>query len=190
MTTVHTPHLTNRFILRMISVMNKAGDKKTQLRVLARTLRALPLHSVGGWVLALLVGIALASCASPPEYPAMPPPTTKVLPSSFQETFDAARSVLDEDQRLVLHTVDNAGRFVVWEKTGGFIFFQHRTILDIRLEPVGPEETKVTMRLSAEKYEMGGLTRPADWYPSSDVDTFLGEDIMDLIEKEIAGLSR
>jgi hypothetical protein len=115
---------------------------------------------------------------------------TKVLPASFQETFDAARSVLNEDRRLVLHTVDNAGRFVAWEKTGGFIFFQHRTVLDIRLEPVGPEETKIAMHLRAEAYEMGGLTRPADWYPSSDVDTFLGEDIMGLIENKAAKLSR
>lgn len=144
----------------------------------------------GGAAGVLLVVITMASCASPAEYPAMPPPMTRVLPASFQETFDAARSVLTDDRRLVLHTVDNAGRFVAWEKTGGFIFFQHRTVLDIELESVGPEETKVAMRMSAEKYEMGGLTRPAGWYPSSDVDTFLGEDVMSLIEQKVAKLAR
>jgi hypothetical protein len=97
----------------------------------------------------------------------------------------ATSAVLQEDRRLVLHTLDKAGRFIAVEKTGGFIFFRHRTILDITLEPVGPEETKIAMSLSAEDYEMGGFTRPAGWYPSPGVDFFLGEDVMNLIEKKI-----
>lgn len=189
MTTIPASHLTNRFILRMIGVMKKASEKATPRRVRAQMRRAPSLGSGGAGVMILLVAIALVSCASPAEYPDMPPPMTKVVPANFEKTFDVARSVLNEDQRLVLHTVDNAGRFVAWEETGGFIFFQHRTVLDIRLESAGPEETKVTMHMSAEKYEMGGLTRPAGWYPSSDVDNFLGEDIMSLIEQEVAKLA-
>ena len=108
------------------------------------------------------------------------------LPAGFVDAFKATRTVLREDPRLVLDTLDKAGRFIAFEKVGGFIFFRHRTILDIKLESLGPEETKITLRLNAEDYEMGGLTRPAGWYPSSEVDTFLGEDIMNLIEREIA----
>ncbi len=172
----------------MMGFMNEPSAGRLSFRISASNRCARLLRS-GGAAAVLAVVIALASCASSAEYPAMPPPMTKVLPASFQKTFDATRSVLDEDRRLVLHTIDNAGRFVAWEKTGGFIFFQHRTVLDIRLEPVGPEQTKVVMHMSAESYEMGGLTRPAGWYPSSDVDTFLGEDIMGLIEKKAEKLS-
>jgi hypothetical protein len=129
-------------------------------------------------------GILIGSCASAPKHPTYPAPTTTVLPVGFADAFDAARGVLKDDQRLILHTVDKAGRFVAYERAGGFVFFRHRTILDLQLEPVGQAETKLTMSLKAEDYEMGGLTLPAGWYPSERVDTFLGEDIMGLIEKE------
>jgi hypothetical protein len=130
------------------------------------------------------------SCASAPEYPVYSPPTTRVLPADFDEVFKAALSVLREDARLELHTIDNAGRFIAMEKVAGFIFFRHRTILDIRLEPVERGETKISMILRAEDYEMGGFTRPAGWYPSHDVDTFLGEDILGLIEKRVGRAAR
>lgn len=93
------------------------------------------------------------------------------------------RQVFLEDGRLEIHTIDPAGRIVVYEKTGGFIFWQHRTILDFFWEPQGTDQTKVTMFLRAEAYESGGLTRPAGWYPSPDVDTFLGDDVLGLITK-------
>jgi len=171
-------HLTNAFIFRMISAMRKE----------CRTTISRPVVSfpVGLAVAVLLLGIALTSCASAYKYPVPPPPTTTVLPVGYEDAFKAALSVLKEDGRLVLHVIDKDGRFVAWEKTSGFIFFQHRTILDIMLEPVSAEETKLTMQLSAEDYELGGLTRPAGWYPSSNIDAFLGEDIVGLIKKRIA----
>ncbi len=113
----------------------------------------------------------------------------KIVPADFDRAFKAALAVLREDARLELHTIDKAGRFIVLEKATGFIFFRHRTILDVALEPAGPDKTRITMKLKAENYEMGGLTREAGWYPSSEVDTFLGEDIMGLIEKRVAQAS-
>lgn len=139
------------------------------------------------FLLAILVGAAALSCASPPVYPEPPPPLTAVLPLGFEDAFHTTRRVLKDDPRLVLDTIDNAGRFIAVEKTGGFIFFRHRTVLDIRLEPAETDQTKLTMRLSAEDYEMGGLTRPAGWYPSSEVDIFLGEDILNIIESKASG---
>lgn len=138
---------------------------------------------VSGFVAVLMLAF-LISCATQYEFPALPPPMTKVVPVGFEDAFQITHSVLRDDGRLVVHTVDNAGRFVAWEKTGGFIFFQHRTVLDIRLEALDGDRTRVTMQLSAEGYELGGLTRPADWYPSSEVDTFLGEDILRQIEQK------
>jgi hypothetical protein len=142
-----------------------------------------------GFILLCVTGLLLASCASAPEYPVYPQPTTKILPFSYEDTFKSALAVLKRDERLELHTIDKAGRFLAWEKTTGFILFRHRTILDIELKPEGPDATKVTMKLAAEDYETGGLTREAGWYPSSMVDTTLGEDIMGLIEKEAANSS-
>jgi hypothetical protein len=115
----------------------------------------------------------------------MPPPITKQIPVGFLQAFKATKSVLNEDPRLVLHTLDKAGRFVAWEKAGGIVFFRHRTVLDIRLESVDAEETRISIFLSAEDYETGGFKLPADWYPSAEVDMLIGEDIMALIEKRI-----
>ena len=143
-------------------------------------------RAVGAIVVVLLTCVALCSCASGPDYPSFPPPITKDVHSSLLDTFLAAKTVMDNDPRLDLQTLDKAGRLIAFEKTSGFIFFRHRTIIDINLKPVGPQETSIIMNLSAEDYEMGGLTRPADWYPSAKVDTFLGEDILSLIEKELA----
>jgi len=126
------------------------------------------------------------SCASAPEYPVFPPPISKNVSAGLLDTFLAASDVMKADPRLDLHTLDKSGRLIAFEKTSGFIFFRHRTIIDINLESIGPEETKIMMHLSAENYETGGLSRPADWYPSAEVDTFLGEDILNLIEKELA----
>ena len=134
----------------------------------------------------VVVGLLLASCASAPQYPASPPPITKTLPVGFDEAFQGARMVLNEDSRVFLHTVDKAGRLIAYERTSGFIFFQHRTILDLKLESVSADQTRITMQMRAEDYEMGGLTRSAGWYPSAEVDIFLGEDIMNLIEKRAA----
>ena len=134
----------------------------------------------------MLAGVLFASCASAPEYPVYPPPLTKALPADFDDTFEAALSVLREDGRLDLHTIDKAGRFVAMEKATGFVFFRHRTVLDIGLEPVGPAETKISVKLKAEDYETGGFTHEAGWYPSPRVDEFLGEDILSLIEKRLA----
>lgn len=139
-----------------------------------------------GLVLLCLAVFSLVSCASAPQYPVYPEPTTKVLPASYEDAFKSALAVLKHDARLELHTIDKAGRFLAWEKTSGFIFFRHRTILDIELESEGAGATKISMKLTAEDYEMGGFRREAGWYPSSIVDTFLGEDIMDLIEKEVS----
>jgi hypothetical protein len=110
----------------------------------------------------------------------------KTLPVGFEDAFQAARTAMNEDPRIFLHTVDKAGRLVAYERTSGFIFFQHRTVLDLKLEPTSPEETRLTMQMGAEAYELGGLTRSAGWYPSAEVDIFLGEDIMNLIEKKAA----
>jgi hypothetical protein len=133
-----------------------------------------------------LAGLVFTSCASAPEYPVYPAPTTKVLSAGYEDTFKAALVVLRGDERLELHTIDKAGRFLAWEKATGFIFFRHRTILDIELEPSGADETKMTLKLKAENYEMGGFTREAGWYPSPRVDTLLGADVVGLIEKELA----
>ena len=133
-----------------------------------------------------LAGFFLVSCASAPQYPVYSTPTTKVLPASYEDVFKSALAVLKRDARLELHTIDKAGRFLAWEKTSGFIFFRHRTILDVELRPEGADATNISMKLTAEDYEMGGFKREAGWYPSSTVDPFLGEDIMGLIEKEVA----
>jgi len=130
--------------------------------------------------------VFLVSCASSPKYPVYPEPTTRVLPASFDEVFRSALTVLKHDDRLELHTIDKAGRFVAWEKTSGFIFFRHRAVFDIGLSREGENATKISMKLSAEDYETGGLTREAGWYPSSRIDAVLGEDIMNLIEQEVA----
>jgi hypothetical protein len=137
-------------------------------------------------LLALIPLLAGAlSCASVPEYPSSTPPISKILPVNEKEAFQLVREVLMEDPRLELHTVDTGGRLVAREKTSGFIFWQHRTILDFLLQPAGDNQTKITMILKAEQYESGGLTRPAGWYASPDIDAFLGEDILGLIEKRV-----
>ena len=136
--------------------------------------------------LVCLVGLVFVSCASTLEYSAYPAPTTMTLSAGYDDAFKATLAVLRRDERLELHTIDKAGRFLAWEKTAGFIFFRHRNILNIELESSGDAETKVTLKLKAEDYEMGGFTHEAGWYPSPRVDTFLGADIMGLIEKEIA----
>ncbi len=133
-----------------------------------------------------LAGLLFVSCASAPEYPVYPAPMTTTLSAGYDDVFQASLAVLRRDERLELHTIDKAGRFLVWEKTAGFVFFRHRTVLNIEIEPSGETETKVTLKLKAEDYEMGGFTHEAGWYPSPRVDTLLGADIMGLIEKEIA----
>jgi hypothetical protein len=95
-------------------------------------------------------------------------------------------AVLKHDDRLELHTIDKAGRFVAWEKTSGFVFFRQRTVLDIELRPEGTDGTLIIMKLTAEDYEMGGYRHEAGWYPSSEVDTVLGQDVMGLIEVKVA----
>lgn len=146
----------------------------------------LRIHTLCASAVLCLVGLVLASCASAPEYPVYPAPTTRIVSVGFESAFMAALKVLREDARLDLHTIDKAGKFLAWEKTSGFMFFRHRTVFDIALEPVGEDKTKITMTLRAENYDMGGFTREAGWYPSSEVDAFMGEDILSLIEKEIA----
>ena len=130
-----------------------------------------------------LLSLVSVSCASTPAYPVYPPAVTKAVPADFDRTFRAALVVLREDERVDLHTIDKVGKFVAMEKATGFIFFRHRTILEFVLESAGPNETKITMQLKAEDYEMGGFTHEAGWYPSSSIDTFLGEDVLGLIEQ-------
>jgi hypothetical protein len=137
------------------------------------------------WTVMLLSASLILSCAAAPKYPAPQPPITDTLSVGFKEAFQASHEALRKDERLVVHTVDNAGRFIAWEKTSGIIFFQHRTVLDIRLEPLDKDKTKITILLSAEEYDWGGLTLAAGWYPSSKVDTFLGEDILKLIKTRV-----
>ncbi len=137
-------------------------------------------------LLALLALAAVVSCASAPEYPTYPPPTSATLPVDQQVAFRTIRDLLLSDPRLEIHTIDTAGRIVAREKTSGFIFLQNRTILDFFLQPADTNQTKITMFLRAEKYDSGGLTMPAGWYPSSNVDTFLGEDVLGLIEQATA----
>lgn len=143
------------------------------------------LKAVSPLMLVWLACVVLVSCASPPEYPVLPPPITTQVHAGFMDTFKAASIVLEEDARVDLHTLDKAGRLIAFEKTSGFVFSRHRTILDLNLESFGPEETKISMKLSAEDYEMGGFTLPAGWYPSPKIDKFLGEDILRLIEKRL-----
>ena len=134
---------------------------------------------------ALLLAVAV-SCASAPEYPVYPAPTMETLPVDYQVAFNKVRGVLLEDPRMEIETIDTAGRIVAREKTGGFIFWQDRTILDFFLQPIESNQTRITMYLRAEEYSWGGLTRAAGWYPYSEVDTFLGEDILGLIKKAAA----
>ncbi|MBI4831965.1 MAG: hypothetical protein HY801_10520 [Candidatus Lindowbacteria bacterium] len=135
--------------------------------------------------LASLGCLVLASCASaPPQYPAAYAPQPKTAPVELETVFQTARRVLNNDGRLVVDTVDKAGRFIAYEKTSGLIFLRHRTILDIRLEAVGPDQTKISVSAKAQDYEIGGFTREAGWYPSTNVYEFLVNDIMGLIEKE------
>jgi len=162
------------------------SSKRVVSHVLTDAVRIPYIRALRAVAAVLLVAVLFASCISAPEYPVYPPPATKALPAGFDDAFKAALSVLREDARLELHTIDKAGRFIAMEKVSGFVFFRHRTVLDIRLEPVGPAETKISVKLTAEDYEMGGFTREAGWYPSSNVDTFLGEDIMGLIGKRVA----
>ncbi len=169
---------------RIIRAMKAA--KRISTGTVSRRGRAL-VRKMTALTAAVVLACALfVSCASPPEYPVYPPPETRTLSAGFDDSFRAALTVLREDARLELDTIDKAGRFIAKEKATGFILFRHRSVLDIRLEAAGPAETKMSVRLSAEDYEMGGFTREAGWYPSSLVDTFLAEDVMGLIEKRAA----
>lgn len=168
--------LTIQPVFRIIKGMNDATKKLS--RHIPDSLRRCAAIAI---CLSLTVFLVV-SCGSTPDYPAPQPPITDTLPVGFKETFKSTYDVLNNDERLVLHTVDNAGRFIAWEKTSGIIFFQHRTILDIRLEPLDTDKTKITIFLSAEEYDWGGFTLAAGWYPSSKVDTFLGQDILNLIK--------
>ncbi|RJP23923.1 MAG: hypothetical protein C4520_05630 [Candidatus Abyssobacteria bacterium SURF_5] len=134
----------------------------------------------------LLISISLASCASAPEYPIYPPPITETLPVSNRVAFQIAREILLEDPRVEIHTIDPDGRIVVREISSGFIFWQERTILDFFLQPADSARSRITMYSRAEGYEWGGLTRPAGWYPSAEVDTFLAEDLLGLIKTKAA----
>ncbi|MBI5116886.1 hypothetical protein HZA56_10465 [Candidatus Poribacteria bacterium] len=138
-----------------------------------------------------LVALVLISCATAPsQYPPAFAPESKTLPASFDSAFEAGRKVLNNDGRLLLDTVDKAGRLIAYERTSGLIFLRHRTILDVKFEATGPQETKISMRAKAQDYEIGGLTREAGWYPSSNVDEFLANDIMTLIEQEAIKTSK
>jgi len=134
--------------------------------------------------LAALLAVGALSCASAPQYPVYPPPITATIPAAYEAVFNTTREILAEDPRLEIHTIDTEGRIIAREQTGGFIFWQQRTVMDFFLQPVDPSRTNVTLFLRAEQYEWGGLTRAAGWYPSPDVDTFLGEDVLGLIEKQ------
>lgn len=169
-------HLTNWNVFRIINAMKK--DNMNSKRS--------PFHVICALIALLLAGVVFSSCASAPENPAPPPPTTGTLHVTFRDAFDITRSVLNDDRRLVVRTVDTGGRFEAWERPRGLIFFQHVTILETILQEIGPKETKITMHLRAQRYSWGGLTLPAGWYPSKDIDTFLGEDVMNLIEKKAA----
>jgi len=165
--------------------MKMTNPNRLNPRFRAATTYRRRFHPIFAAVVALIIGAAFVSCSSAPVYPTFPPPLTGTVAVDHKEAFQIARSVLNEDPRLDVHTVDKDGRFVVFEKTSGILFFRKRTILDIRLEPIDAEQTKFTMRLKAEAYGMGGLTHAAGWYPSPQVNTILGEDVMGLIEKKI-----
>ncbi len=177
--------MTNASAFRIMITMKTTNTNRLNRRFRATTTCRRRFHPVFAAAVALLIGAAFVSCSSAPAYPAFPPPLTGTVPVDHQRAFQIARSVLNEDPRLDVHTVDKDGRFVAFEKTSGILFFQKRTILDIRIEPIDAEETKITMRLKAEAYTMGGLKHAAGWYPSSKVNTVLGEDVMALIERKI-----
>ena len=169
-------HLTNWDVFRIINAMEKdnLSSKRSRFPVMCALIAL------------LLACVVFYSCASAPENPAPQPPTTVILRLSFLDAFDTIRSVLNDDRRLVVRTVDTGGRFEAWERPRGLIFFQHSTILEIVIQEVGPKETKMSMHMRAQRYSWGGLTLSAGWYPSKDIDTFLGDDIMNLIEKKAA----
>lgn len=157
----------------------------TQIRVT----RHLVFRSLTLLALICLTSLSFISCATSEGYPVFPAPLETTVAAGFPDVFESARLSIKADDRLEMDTIDKAGRFIVREKTRGFIFFQHRTVLDIRLEPVSAEETRITMNMTAEDYEMGGFRRAAGWYPSSDVNTSLGEEVLATVAKRaIQGL--
>ena len=141
-------------------------------------------------IAALVLVISMAACASsPPERPAARPATSidKVYPAAdFDQLWEITRTTLKADPRLFLDTIDKAGRFVAKEHSSGFIFFQERTVLDIKIKQLPDDKCSLTLKATAEKYDLGGLSRRAGWYPSDQINVELAEGVVKAIEARLA----
>lgn len=142
---------------------------------------------------ALVLVVSLAACAtSSPERPAARAATAieKVYPADFDTLWQATRVSLKADPRLALHTIDRAGRFIAKERSSGFVFFRERTIFDIKIERQPDDQSSLILKATAEKYDFGGLSRRADWYPSDEINMGLAREIVEGIESHLAELNQ
>ena len=114
--------------------------------------------------LGLVLGAACARIPARP--PQLPPPVTRLYEQPYPVVWDTVRVDLNSDPRLELDTVDKRGRFVAWERTNSLILLLNsRNVVTVNLEAVGESNTRMVLQMSHQKYDAGGLTRPAMYHP-------------------------
>lgn len=133
----------------------------------------------------LLLGMAACS-RTPPGPAALPPPVTRLYEAPFDVVWDTVRVDLNNQPGLELDTIDKLGRFVAWERTNVLLLLlAHRDVVTVALEPVGPAATRMVLQMSAQRYDTGGWSRPADWYPSPRIDAERGLTIAASIDQRL-----
>lgn len=134
----------------------------------------------------VLLLATLACSRIPARPPALPEPITRLYPNSYLIVWDTVRVDLNNDGRLELDTIDKEGRFVAWERTNSLLLLLNkRNVVTVDLEPLSAERTRMTLQMSAQKYDTGGWSRPAGWYPWANVNAAMGTEIAARIDSRL-----
>ena len=138
-------------------------------------------------VMVALLGIGTGACARlPATPPALPPPVTRLYQQPYLIVWDTVRVELNNTADLELDTIDKAGRFVAWEPTNTlFLLLARRNVVTVTVEPLGEQAARMVLQMSAQKYDTGGWSRPAGWYPYASVNEQLGMQIAGGIDRRL-----
>ncbi len=133
----------------------------------------------------LLLGTAACS-RLPAVPPALPAPVTRLYQRQYPIVWDTVRVDLNNQAGIEVDSIDKAGRFVAWERTNNlFLLLNRRNVITISLEPVGEDATRMVLQMSAQKYDTGGWSRPAGWYPLASVNEGMGLEIAASIDARL-----
>ncbi len=111
---------------------------------------------------------------------------TQVVDCGFEKAWQATKEVLRE-KKLVLYTRDKRGKFLVYtEQRRAFRFFTpHRTQINITLEEVSSQATKITIETLDQVYGVTLLTYPG-WHDRKTSDHALAQEILAEIQKRVS----